>query len=94
MSGIEFNKSLWYLVRKDRQSKPWTFFVILLSFKTATQADTWAELYGYSNYFPMKGRDILEKQKDEAAGLANLRYITADIKSRSNNQERKQARRI
>lgn len=80
MSENEINKSLWYLVRKDRQSKPWNYFIVLLTFKTATQADLWADLYRYTNYFPMKGKDILEKQKDESAGLAKLIYISVNEK--------------
>lgn len=80
MSDNEINKSLWYLVRKDRLSKPWNYFIILLTFKTATQADIWADLYGYKNFFPMKGKDILEKKKDESAGLAKLIYVSANEK--------------
>lgn len=73
--AASISKSLWYLVRKDRETKPWTFYVLTPSFKTATQADVYAELKLLHGYHPTHGYAIIQHQEDEAVGLAHIVYM-------------------
>lgn len=73
--AASISKSAWYLVRKDREMKPWAFYVYGYSFKTATQADVYAEMYGLHGYHPTHGYAIIQHQEDEAAGLAQIIYM-------------------
>jgi reverse gyrase len=69
------SKSQWYLVKKDREMKPWAFYVLMLTFKTATLADVYAELNQLHGYHPTHGYAIIQHQDDVAVGLAQIIYI-------------------
>lgn len=71
------SKSKWYLVRREFGRNSPTFNVLLLTFKTASQADVYAELKGYPHYLPIRGEGVIERQVDESLGLAKINYITA-----------------
>lgn len=69
--------SQWYLVRKDRNMQPWAHYVLMLSFKTATLADTYAALHQLPGYHPVHGYSIYQYQEDETDGLAQIIYLDA-----------------
>ena len=73
--AASISKSQWYLVRKDRDMKPWAFYVLMLTFKTATLADVYAELNQMHGNHPTHGYAINQHQDDEAAGLAQIIYM-------------------
>ena len=75
--AASISNSKWYLVRKDRDTNPRTIYVLLITFKTATQADVYAELGLLYGYHPTHGYQIIQHQEDEKEGLAQVVYMTA-----------------